>query len=305
MFIMKAAGICGIIVKTFQMLGISDEVNGAMYADLHIHTCFSDGAQSPLEVVDTAKAKGLNVISVCDHDTIAAYSSLHPICEAAGIRLIQGVELDVNWHNRVLHLLGYAFDPKNTQLIKLMEKSRRELDHVSVQLVQNMLADYPELSMEDYTGFTYALGEGGWKGLHYLRARGLTSSLMDGMSFYKKYGGYKPDYYSMAEACQAISEAGGVPVLAHPGCWWPVIPENFTDALNDLRKFGMEGIECYYPEHTKEMTDHCIAYCRAHSLRITCGGDGHGGFNNVPGGVIHDIGIMRVDMSQLDLRGIL
>jgi predicted metal-dependent phosphoesterase TrpH len=276
-----------------------------MLADLHIHTCFSDGAQSSREVVDAAKAKGLSVISVCDHDTVTAYLGLRPICEAAGIRLIQGVELDVYWHDRVLHLLGYSFDHENNKMRKLMEKSRRELEQVSVQLIKNMLLDYPHLSLEDYEGFTYAPGEGGWKGIHYLRARGLTSSLMEGLSFYKKYGGYKPDYYSMGEACQAICEAGGIPVLAHPGCWWPVIPENFADILDDLRKFGMKGIECFYPEHTREMTEYCVAYCRAHNLRITCGGDGHGRFNNIPGDVIHDIGIMQVDMSQLDLQGIL
>ncbi len=276
-----------------------------MIADLHIHTCFSDGVQSPQEVVVAAVERGLSVISICDHDTIDAYLSLRPICEVADIRLIQGVELDVYWHDRVLHLLGYAFDPMNVQMLKLMEKSRRELDRVSVELVKNMLADYKNLSMEDYADFSYAPGEGGWKGIHYLRARGLTSSLMEGLSFYKKYGDYKPDYYSMEEACQTIRQAGGVPVLAHPGGWWPVMPENFLDILNDLRRCGMEGIECYYPEHTGEMTDFCVAYCRAHDLRITCGGDGHGGFNNVPGGIVHDIGIMRVDMSRLDLRGIL
>ena len=276
-----------------------------MLADLHIHTFFSDGAQSPQEVVDDAKAKGLSVISVCDHDTIAAYDSLRPICEAAGIRLVQGAELDVYWHDRVLHILGYAFDPTNERMLRMMAESRRELEQVSVQLVKSMLTDYPSLSMEDYTDFSFASGEGGWKGIHYLRARGLTSTLMEGLSFYRKYSDYKSDYYSMEEACQIIREAGGVPVLAHPGCWWPVMPDNFSDILDDLMRCGMEGIECYYPEHTREMTDFCVAYCRAHNLRITCGGDGHGGFNNMPGGVVHDIGIMRVDMSQLDLRGIL
>ncbi len=276
-----------------------------MLADLHIHTCFSDGAQSPREVVDTAKAKGLNVISVCDHDTIAAYDSLRPICEAEDIHLVQGVELDVCWRDRTLHLLGYAFDYRNAHMLELMQKSRRELEEISVQMVMNMLKDYPELNMEDYARFTYAPGEGGWKGLHYLRARGLTDSLLNGLAYHKQYGGFRPDYYGIGEACFVIREAGGVPVLAHPGCWWPQMPEDFEDILDDLRRCGLGGIECYYPEHTKSFTNFCAAYCHAHKLCITCGGDGHGGFNNVPGGVVHDIGIMRVDMSQLDLRGIL
>ncbi len=275
-----------------------------MLADLHIHTCFSDGAQTPQEVVDAAVAKGLSVISVCDHDTIAAYESLRPICQAAGLCLVQGVELDVYWHGSLLHLLGYAFDAENVQMLKLMQKTRRELMEISVRMVRSMLKDYPQLSMEDYAKFSYAPGEGGWKGLHYLRARGLTASLMEGLSFHRQYGGFRPDYYDIEEACSIIKEAGGVPVLAHPGCWWPQMPEDFAAILDDLKSLGVGGIECHYPEHTEAFTNFCVDYCRTNDLRITCGGDGHGGFNNVPGGVVHDIGILRVDAKELDLRGI-
>ena len=275
-----------------------------MIADLHIHTHLSDGAQTPEEVAAEASKKGLHVISVCDHNTIKAYKRLRPACEKAGLRLVQGVELDVAWRERTLHLLGYNFDPENASIHELMDKTRRELFQVSVEMVRKMLPDYPELSMEDYEAFTFPPGEGGWKGLHYLRARGLTRELMEGLAFHQKYGGFHPDYYPMEEACRIIREAGGVPVLAHPGCWWPQIPEDFKEILDDLRTRGVGGIECYYPEHSEEMTEFCVAYCQAHDLRITCGGDGHGGFNNAPGDTFFDIGVMRVDMDQLDLKGI-
>ncbi len=276
-----------------------------MLADLHIHTSFSDGAQSPAEVVAAAVQKGLSVISVCDHDTIAAYDSLHPLCLKAGLTLVQGVELDVYWRGKTLHLLGYNFDPGHPRMAALMQKTRRQLEEISVQMVKKMLPDYPSLSVEDYDQFSYPSGEGGWKGLHYLRARGLTQALMEGLSFHQKYGGFRPEYEDIAEACRVIREAGGVPVLAHPGCWWPDMPADFVDILDDLRSLGVGGIECHYPEHTKAFTDFCAAYCHTHGLCVTCGGDGHGGFNNSPGGVVHDIGIMRVDMGELDLRGII
>lgn len=276
-----------------------------MLADLHIHTSFSDGAQSPEAVVAAAVQKNLSLISICDHDVIEAYGSLRPLCHRVGLRLVQGVELDVYWHQRTLHLLGYSFDPDHPRMAELMQNTRRELLEVSVQMVKKMLPEYPMLSMEDYDQFTYPPGEGGWKGLHYLRARGLTQVLMEGLFFHQKYGGFQPEYYDIGEACSIIREAGGVPVLAHPGCWWPDMPADFVDILDDLRSLGIGGIECYYPEHTPAFTKFCVDYCRSHNLCITCGGDGHGGFNNFPGGIVHDVGIMRVDMNELDLRGII
>ncbi len=276
-----------------------------MLADLHMHTSFSDGAQSPAEVIKAAVQKGLDLISVCDHDTIAAYDSLRPLCQKAALSLIQGVELDVYWRGKTLHVLGFAFDPTDVEMTEMMHSTRRELMEVSVQMVKKMLPDYPALSMEDYEQFTYPPGEGGWKGLHYLRARGLTRELMEGFFFHQKYGGFIPDYYDIDRACSIIRNAGGVPVLAHPGCWWPDMPADFEDILNDLKSLGIGGIECHYPEHTQSLTQFCVDYCRTHDLRITCGGDGHGGFNNFPGGVVHDIGIMQVDMSELDLKGII
>jgi predicted metal-dependent phosphoesterase TrpH len=92
-----------------------------MLADLHIHTHLSDGAQTPEEVAAEAGKKGLHVISVCDHNTIKAYKRLRPACEKAGLRLVQGVELDVAWRERTLHLLGYNFNPENAALRELMD----------------------------------------------------------------------------------------------------------------------------------------------------------------------------------------
>jgi len=85
----------------------------SMFVDLHIHTYFSDGTQSPEEVAEIAKVKGISVISVCDHNTIEAYKRLKIACQSVNIKLIQGVELDVSWEQERLHLLAYNFDPAN------------------------------------------------------------------------------------------------------------------------------------------------------------------------------------------------
>ena len=99
-----------------------------MFVDLHMHTYFSDGTQSPEEVVTAAKANGLSVISVCDHNTVAAYDRLIPACAEAGVGLVQGAEIDVYWKGgERLHLLAYNFDPANREMdevISLVEIER-------------------------------------------------------------------------------------------------------------------------------------------------------------------------------------
>jgi hypothetical protein len=102
-----------------------------------------------------------------------------------------------------------------------------------------------------------------------------------------------------------VRVAGGIPVLAHPSAWWEVMPVGFEAILDELHGYGIEGIECYYPSNSAELTELCVNYCREHGMVITCGGDGHGGFNNVGGGVVYDIGIVKTDINKLNLGGIL
>ncbi|MDR0326249.1 MAG: PHP domain-containing protein [Oscillospiraceae bacterium] len=272
-----------------------------MVADLHIHTYFSDGSQSPEEVVQIAKKKGLAVISVCDHDTVAAYSRLRPACEAAGIRLVQGVELDVYWKEQQVHLLAYNFDSSHAPMSELMQKSRAELDYTSVELIENMEKAGQPVSVSGYAAYEMPLGRGGWKGINYLLDKGVISDLKHWQNLYREYGGGDPDFPSVEKACRIIKSAGGIPVLAHPGNRWPDRVPDFPDILSKLKSCGIEGVECYHPDHTAEMTDACLDFCRRNDMRITCGGDGHGCFLDER----YDIGVLKVDMNDLDLRGII
>ena len=276
-----------------------------MFADLHIHTYFSDGSQSPEEVVRIAKERNLLVISICDHSTLDAYDRLYTACGDAGIKLVLGVELDVYWQDNRLHLLAYNFNPDDENLLNLIKKSRYELDWISVEMIRDMQKDYPNVTLEDYTQYEYTRGLGGWKGINYLKDKGLIDKLEDAMSFHIKYGGYTPKYATLNEACKIIKEAGGVPVLAHPGIWWLDMTPNFEEILTDIKNCGVEGIECYYPVHTEKFRDICIDFCRRNNMRITCGGDGHGIFAAVFDDIFYDIGIVKADINKLDLKGIL
>jgi len=271
-----------------------------MRVDLHVHTYFTDGTQSPEEIAVLARQKGLGLISVCDHDSIEAYPRLRVACEKEGVGLTQGVEIDVLWEGKNLHLLAYAFDPADSGMISLLSKNRYELDALGVDLIRNMQEDFPTVHLAEFEQYTYPRERGGWASINYLFDKGLSQNLLDGMK-YRKYCRYQPCYTDIDEACRIVKAAGGIPVLAHPGVSWDNKQETLLSKLTALKACGIEGIECYYPWHTEAFTRICVDFCCDNHLYITCGGDGHGEFGRFIDGVEYYLGVMDVDSEQLSL----
>lgn len=275
-----------------------------MPADLHIHTYYSDGSQAPEDIIAMAKKLHLSPVSVCDHNTIGAYNRLRAAAKAENVHLVQGVELDVRWQDKTLHLLGYAFDPDHPDMQALLAHQMAESDRFDRTFIENLAADFPQISLADYNVFSPPHEIGGWKNTNYAVARGAAQDIPEALGLFSRYATYMTRFAPIQDACSAIANAGGVPVLAHPGNWWHSIPYNFSGILKSLLKHGVRGIECFYPSHTEEMTRTCVDFCRAHGLAITCGGDGHGTFNRVIEGVTYDIGVMDTPSEKLNLRGI-
>lgn len=273
-----------------------------MFADLHIHTHYSDGTQSPEQVAEIAKQANVSLLSVTDHDTVAAYPSLLEACRRLGISLVQGVELDVTWGAYWLHLLAYGFDPAHKAIQDLMQQCQNELEKVNLETIQALAPTHPNLSLSSYHSFQKEASLGGWKGLQYLYHNGLAPSLADAMKFFSA-SPYSPAFPSLQAACTAIRSAGGIPVLAHPGNWWndpAELPNLFSRLLQD----GIGGVECHYPSHNQAFTHTCIEFCRQHGLVITSGGDGHGDFLPVVDSIVYSIGILKTETEHLDLKGV-
>jgi predicted metal-dependent phosphoesterase TrpH len=141
---------------------------------------------------------------------------------------------------------------------------------------------------------------GGWPALHYLVFKGLAETPFEAIRYYGQYGcGYATaGFPSVTETCRAVHAAGGKAVLAHPG---ESIPER-TDTvqmLTELFAFGLDGLECYYPKHSTEMTGLCLDFCRERGLLVTGGSDCHGAFGSSA------IGEIRTPIESLRLDGLL
>lgn len=80
-----------------------------MKIDLHCHSSASDGALAPAELVARAKARGVEVLALTDHDTLEGLPAAHAAASEQGIRLIPGIEMSCQWGGATIHVLGYAF----------------------------------------------------------------------------------------------------------------------------------------------------------------------------------------------------
>ena len=90
-------------------------------ADLHIHSCYSDGLYTPLQIIQLAIEKGIRAISISDHDTVQGVEETLDLASQMDIMAIPATEISTIVGNREVHILGYHFDWRNAQLNKRLD----------------------------------------------------------------------------------------------------------------------------------------------------------------------------------------
>ncbi len=269
------------------------------YADLHIHSCYSDGSYTPAEIIARAKQAGVRLLSVTDHNLVQGTLETAPLAAEAGLDFICGVEIDAMHDGRDIHILCYGANLSDPALLARIRHARRQLDEMNVELLRRMLPDYPCLSLAEYEQLEHDSRRGGWKMLQYLQAKAVTGDLKAGMCYYDRYGvTYAEAGFDSAEAVVgAIHAADGRAVLAHPGVVFPVDRLSiFEGHVQSALELGLDGVECYYPRHDASITRRCLDICNARGLLITAGSDCHGAFNH------NQIGQTQTRISQLRLE---
>lgn len=249
-----------------------------LLADLHTHTTASDGQYSPAALVGLAKKRGLGVLAITDHDTIAGVDEGMAAGEALGIRVVRGVELSAREHHN-FHILGYGFRDGDTELARLCEKFRAGRDERKYEIVGFLrkkgveidLAEVEELAGGEVIArphFAQVLVRRG-----YVRTnREAFDRYLDTPEFRQKVKRFKAD----ARACvEAIRSAGGKVSLAHP--YQMGLPDDELDALvKRLADWGLDAIECCYPRYTLEQQEFYLCLAEKYHLHRTGGSDFHG-----------------------------
>lgn len=245
----------------------------AKVADLHLHTTFSDGTETPARVVELAAQAGLSAMAITDHDNTEALAIARPIAEAHGIELITGIEMSAAAEGLEVHVLGFFFDithPALVQHLKTQQARRVERVH---EMVKQLGQIGVRITAEEV--LTLA-GEGTVGRPHVARVlmkHGYVSQASE--AFTKYIGPNNPGFVPgsimpPSEVIRVLRQAGGIPVLAHP------VYLKRDDLIEQFARDGLVGLEVYHSGHTPEVVRRYEQLADRLKLLRTGGSDYHG-----------------------------
>ena len=249
-----------------------------MSIDLHTHSTSSDGTMSPTELVKYAHKKGLSAIAITDHDTIDGIDEAVAAGNIMGIEVVAGIELSAKYFHHNVHLLGYLFDKKNFALHSALSqlqigRYQRNTEIIAKLNGLGLTIQFSELKK------TAGSGQNGRPHIARLMVqKGFVRNMDEAFEKYLGQGGlaYTSRFvYGVSDAISLIKNAGGVAVLAHPFQLDSIV-NDFSNDLSQLRDMGLDGIEAYYPTHSRQFRKRLIAIAEKHSLLLTGGSDFHG-----------------------------
>jgi hypothetical protein len=240
--------------------------------ELQAHSTHSDGQLAAAEVVEKAAEAGVTTLALTDHDAVAGVPEAAERAEELGVELVPGVEMScVHEYAEDLHICGYWVDL--AKIAPACERAQMERRERAEEIVENLKREGFELELDD--AIREAGGADSIGRPHIARAAGATGDLGPFFEEYLVPGAkaFVPRRWPDAtEAIELIRAAGGAAVIAHP--YWDL---SDSDEVEDLvRTLGPDGIETFYPSHSREQTAHLLGLCTELGLVPTGSSDYHG-----------------------------
>jgi len=246
--------------------------------DLHSHSTASDGTLNPVALLERARNAGVDVLALTDHDTLAGIAEAEAAARAVGISLIAGVEISVSWRHMTLHVLGLNVSATHQPLIDGLaglqayriwraEEIARKLEKHGISGALAGARQYCQGNILSRTHFA-----------HFLVSAGRAASVRDVFKHFLVRG--KPGYVggqwaSMEDALRWITDAGGLPVIAHPARYG-LTRTKLNRLVDEFKEAGGVGIEVVSGSHSRDETLHMAAVARTRELFASCGSDYHG-----------------------------
>ncbi len=244
-----------------------------MFADLHLHTNFSDGTYSPEELAAHGKRHELAAMALTDHDTVEGCERMAAACAELEIEFIPGTELTAEVNETELHLLGFFLDTKNPKLLQETKKFQAVRQNRIREMVARLNEQNIPLRAETVFEIANCRSPGRPHVGRALIREGFCQSMEEAFARFLKKGkpAWAPKFkISAFDAIELIHGAGGLAVMAHPGL-------NRTDSIiPTLVEAGMDGLECFHSKHSDKTSAHYLAMAAKHNLLVTGGSDCHG-----------------------------
>lgn len=245
-------------------------------ADLHMHTTASDGGLAPGDMVRAANARGMSLIAITDHDTLAGLPEAMEAAKACGIRLVPGIEISCGDRAEV-HMLGYGMAPQEPGLAAFLSEELEE----RLQRMQRMLRKCRQFGMDITMDDVKAEGKAFVGRMNLAIAmvdKGYVRSVREAFARFIGEGGPVYENRQRVSVCQGIKRlkaAGAITSLAHPGRM-RMDRQTLLSLLPSYMDAGLDGIEAYHESHSLADARAFDRLARRHELLVTGGSDCHG-----------------------------
>lgn len=243
-----------------------------MIVDLHTHTSASDGALAPRDLVLAALDEGVELLSITDHDTLAAYEELDPRAE-----IITGIEISTQWSGRTIHVVGLNVDPSASSLTDAVD----ELSRARFARAEKIAARLERLGVRVDLADVLARAGGSSVGRpHFAAALVEAGAVRDFQSAFKKYlgagkpGDVKALWPELEDGVRWIRDAGGTAVIAHPAKY-RMTRTKLSCLARDFVSAGGSSIELICGPTSKDAIRHIADLARTLKLSVSLGSDFH------------------------------
>lgn len=246
--------------------------------DLHCHSVFSDGTNTPEELAALAEQGGLTALALTDHDTTDGLERFAAACLNTSVQAVSGIELSAESGSVSLHILGYLFDPDHGELqeaLRWIREGRAErnlrilekLNRIGYSLTHDDVRKHAGNELVGRPHFAAALME---KGYFKHKDKIFRQLLGKGKAAYVDRRRLVPE-----NCVELIRKAGGVPVIAHPG-QMKLTSRALRRLVKKLKENGLGGIEVWHPAHQPHQCAAFLRICEDYGLTATGGSDFHG-----------------------------
>ncbi len=246
--------------------------------DLHTHSSASDGSLSPSSLIDYGASKGLKIMALTDHDTIAGLEEAKASSEKNNILFIPGIEINIEWPTGEFHLLGLDLKKPSSSLLDIIAFLRKSRKTRNEEIVEKMQSSGINVSVEELKNMFSTDSLGRPHIADYLVSKKIVKNRQH--AFDKYLARHMPFYVpkvgaNLDEAIIAIKDSGGIPVLAHPLSlylsWGKIEP-----VLQDIFDRGVEGLEAWHPGVRVVEAKRLEEMAKRIGYFITAGSDFHG-----------------------------
>ncbi|KIL41147.1 metal-dependent phosphoesterase [Gordoniibacillus kamchatkensis] len=254
------------------------------FADLHTHTTASDGTQPPADNVRLAAEAGLAAVAITDHDTVSGVAEAVAAGAKYGVQVVAGVEISTVAGGQDIHVLGYGLNIEDEMFLSRLEELRETRERRNELILAKLAELGMPLTMTEVKAETATLKRGDDTiGRPHIAAamqrRGYVATVSEAFDRFLAKGAAA--YASVPRiapetAIAWIREAGGAPVLAHPGLY------DDDELVERLAGQGLAGIEAFHADHSPDEERKYAELAGRCGLLVTAGSDFHGFRDGVP-----------------------